>query len=204
MWAVSLIFAAMLLFFIIIRDLIKIILKKYKDKEKIHENLDKHLEHTTANSTLQKIPWTVIPFVLSLFITVYALNIYGITQAIGLFIKNLIGTDIILNIFVYGFGSALSANILNNIPMSVAFVSIITPLSGALQFFVALAVVIGSNLGANITPIGALAGIMWLGILKSKDFTLSFLDFVKYGVLITGITLLVALGTLGLEVLLFI
>lgn len=204
MWAVSLIFAAMLLFFIIIRDLIKIILKKYKDKEKIHENLDKHLEHTTANSTLQKIPWTVIPFVLSLFITVYALNIYGVTQAIGLFIKNLIGTDIILNIFVYGFGSALSANILNNIPMSVAFVSIITPLSGALQFFVALAVVIGSNLGANITPIGALAGIMWLGILKSKDFTLSFLDFVKYGVIITGVTLLVALGTLGLEVLLFI
>lgn len=203
MWFVSLVFASVLLLFILIRDIIEVIIKKQEQKEKIHYNLDKHLEQTTTHSTLQKIPWPVIPFVLSLFITVYALNSYGVTQTIGLFIKNLVGTNTTLNIFVYGFGSALSANLINNIPMSVAFVSIIAPLTGSLQFFVALAVVIGSNLGANITPIGALAGIMWLGILKSKEFTLSFLDFVKYGFMVTGTTLFVALGTLALEVLIF-
>jgi len=202
-WFISLIFAGVLLLFIVVRDLIKVIIKKQKSKEQISENLDTHLQETTTSYTLKKIPWGVIPFVLSLFITVYALNIYGITECIGLFIKSLIGENIILNIFVYGYSSAISANIINNIPMSVAFVSIISPLSGTLQFFVSLAVVVGSNLGANITPIGALAGIMWLGILKSKDFELSFFDFVKYGFIVTIITLFVALATLAIEYLLF-
>jgi arsenical pump membrane protein len=49
--------------------------------------------------------------------------------------------------------------------------------------------IIGSNLGALLTPIGALAGIMWLRILKENDIKYSFIDFMKNGIIITGFTL---------------
>jgi arsenical pump membrane protein len=95
-WVVSVIFARVLLGFIVVRDLIKIILKKNKEKEKIHKNLDRHIKESTTNVTLNKIPWSVVPFVLSLFITVYALNVYGITKIIGNYITNLIGSNIFI------------------------------------------------------------------------------------------------------------
>ena len=47
----------------------------------------------------------------------------------------------------------------------------------------AYATVIGSNLGAYLTPVGALAGIMWSGLLKRHEVKFSFLDFIKYGTL---------------------
>ena len=43
------------------------------------------------------------------------------------------------------------------------------------------ATVIGSNLGAFLTPIGALAGIMWCNLLKRNGIKVSFGRFMKYG-----------------------
>jgi Na+/H+ antiporter NhaD/arsenite permease-like protein len=63
----------------------------------------------------------------------------------------------------------------------------------------AFATTIGSNLGANITPFGSLAGIMWLSILTTKNFRITFREFAFYGLLITPVTLLASLGVLGLE-----
>ena len=52
-----------------------------------------------------------------------------------------------------------------------------------------------SNIAAFITPIGALAGIMWMSLLKSYDVKFGFIDFMKYGCFIGIPTLL---GTLGI------
>ena len=50
--------------------------------------------------------------------------------------------------------------------------------------------IIGSKIGAIITPVGALAGIMWMKLLKDNNVKYSFLDFAKNGV-ITIIILLI-------------
>ena len=44
--------------------------------------------------------------------------------------------------------------------------------------------IIGSNIGAILTPLGALAGIMWMRILKHNNVKYNFLDFTKNGVII--------------------
>ncbi|MBQ1684750.1 MAG: arsenical efflux pump membrane protein ArsB, partial [Clostridia bacterium] len=41
------------------------------------------------------------------------------------------------------------------------------------------------NIGAFLTPIGAIAGIMWMSVLKLHRVKLSFFDFVRYGILIS-------------------
>ena len=56
--------------------------------------------------------------------------------------------------------------------------------------------IIGSNIGAFLTPIGALAGIMWMGILKDHEVKFNFLDFVKYGAIISIPVISIALAIL--------
>ena len=90
---------------------------------------------------------------------------------------------------VYTLTSALFANVLNNIPMSVLFSSILQ--EGA-SYKAIYGAIIGSNLGAILTPVGALAGIMWSNILRRCDVKYGFLNFMKYGVIIGIPALLVS------------
>lgn len=192
MWMISLVFALALLGILLFRDSLVILSKEHFDKK-----------HITVPQTLKKIPFSIIPFVLSLFITVEALRIYGITEDIGVFFNAIIGTSTTNATFVYGLTSAFSANIINNIPMTVAYVPIAGAANQTIQLPAVLATTIGSNLGANITPIGALAGIMWMSILRDKEVNLTFREFIKYGLLITPLTLIACLGVLALEFTMF-
>lgn len=136
-------------------------------------------------NTICRTPWEVIPLVLSMFIIVLALENSGTTELIA----NLFNTkNTIIN---YGIGSTLAANLMNNIPMSVLFSSLVN-VSGQ-DISATFAAVIGSNIGAYLTPIGALAGVMWLGILRRQGIKFSFLKFVMYGSCVAIPTLSAAL-----------
>lgn len=123
---------------------------------------------------LKRVPWQLAPFLLSMFTMVSALQSAGVTKAIGEFLT--VGNADMLTFLL---ASVLGANVLNNIPMSVLF--------GAVEMSESAlyAVVIGSNLGALLTPIGALAGIMWTKMLKREGVKYGFRQFVTYGAVIT-------------------
>ena len=141
----------------------------------------------------KKMPWAVVPFILSLFITIGALDYYGVSLKIVEILSFLTGDSEMKTIFIFGIFSGITANILNNIPMSVLLVSVIQNIS-PLQINPALfATVIGSNLGALFTPIGALAGIMWLTMLKGRKFSLTVREFMKICALHTPIVLIFSL-----------
>lgn len=148
-------------------------------------------------SILSTLPWPILPFLPSLFILVNCLTIHNVFSKIGNFLASISNSNTKI-IFVYGICSTLAANILNNIPMSVSFVPIISSMSNPFNEHAVFASVIGSNLGANLTPLGALAGIMWLRILLDYKINLSFLTFVKIGCIITPFTLLLSCGILCL------
>ena len=135
-------------------------------------------------SCLKRAPWELIPFILSMFVMVEALNANGITDALF----HLMGED--LPVWKYGISSFLACNLINNIPMSVLYSSI---LDGAASQAAVYATVVGSNLGACLTPIGALAGIMWSSILKEHGLKFGYADFLKIGVTVAIPALLGAL-----------
>ena len=125
-------------------------------------------------------PWDLVPFVISMFILVLTLDKYGITAALGGFLSrpDTVGGTVA----TFGLSSFFAANIVNNIPMSVLYSSVIGGMGeGALTTAALYAAVIGSNLGAFFTPTGALAGIMWTGQLHDHGVPFSFSRFVKYG-----------------------
>lgn len=144
---------------------------------------------------LKRAPYQLIPFVLSMFVLIVVLNEQGVTAAIG----NLFGDS--LPILKYGTTSFLASNLINNIPMSVLFSSIIESTGGAVGVAAVFATIIGSNLGALFTPIGALAGIMWSNILNKHGVKFGYLDFLKIGAAVAIPTLATALGSLWLMLL---
>jgi len=139
----------------------------------------------------KRAPVQLIPFVVSMFILVLSLEKGGYSEAFGGWLSSFPEE------FSYGISSFLASNLLNNIPMSILYSSVIGFGGGLPAVYAA---VIGSNLGAILTPIGALAGIMWSGILHSNAVEFSFKDFVKYGAAASVPSLLIAVGTLSLVI----
>lgn len=173
MWLISLAFALSL--FIIV-----CIYKLYKQE---------HFVEVTH--TVRRAPWSLIPFMLSMFIIVAGLDYNGYTKILS----DLLASN--TPVFVYGPISALACNIVNNIPMSVLFGSI---LNFSMSAPATYACIIGSNIGAFLTPVGALAGIMWSNILRAQKVKLSVGKFILYGSIIAIPTLFSSL--LGLAIIL--
>ena len=178
MWYISLAFASAIIVF----GLVYSLCKKRKPAEIV--------------KTLRRSPWELIPFVISMFIIVLALDAHGVTELLAKILDKGNGTALTI-----GPASFLFANLINNIPMSVLFTSV-AGYCTATEYAV-YASVIGSNIGAFLTPVGALAGIMWLNILKSQNVAFGFLRFIKYGFMIAVPTLLAAIGGLYLSLCLF-
>lgn len=136
---------------------------------------------------LRRAPWQLIPFVLSMFVLTIALKECGFTALFA----DVLGKQ--YPIAAYGLASFFTANLINNIPMSVLFCSVMENLPAFMQMQAMYATVIASNLGAFFSPIGALAGIMWMSILKDHDLHFSYAEFLKIGLTIALPTLLIAL-----------
>lgn len=149
------------------------------------ESLIKKRKPLDLFNSFKRLPYELIFFVISMFIIVECLTIKGFTETI----YNLLGND--YGVFKYGYSSFLVCNLINNIPMSVLYANIPNMNLGTIY-----ASIIGSNIGAFLTPIGALAGIMFTNILSKYDVKYRFIDFIKYGVLISIPTITISLFTL--------
>ena len=166
MWLVSFVCACSLLTFALIMSLVT----------------KKDWHHLTGS--LKKLPYQLIPFFLSMFVIVVALNYQGISANLAKFLGN---SHIV---WTYGYSSFIACNLINNIPMSILYSNIC---SNRLATF---ASIIGSNIGAFLTPIGALAGIMFTNLVNTHDVKYSFFDFAKYGAIISFPVITIALGML--------
>ena len=120
-----------------------------------------------------------------MFVLILALSQNNVTELL----VNLLGND--LAIIKYGISSFLASNVINNIPMSVLYSSILS--LGSAHISAVYATIIGSNLGAFFTPIGALAGIMWSNMIGKQGIKFGYLSFLKIGILIALPTLATAL-----------
>ncbi len=134
---------------------------------------------THVKETLLRLPYQLIPFFLSMFVIVVALNTQGISEVLANFLGNK------NTIWVYGYSSFLTSNLINNIPMSILFANLTNSLSETAYLQGIYASIIGSNIGAFLTPIGALAGIMFSSLVSKNNVRFSFLDFIKYGAIIS-------------------
>lgn len=107
---------------------------------------------------------------LSMFAIVLTLHSYDISKYIFDLLNN---NNLILT---YGTPGFVIANLINNIPMSVLYVDIIENFEVVYKEAIFTSV-ISSNISAFFTPIKALAGMMWMGILKKNNVRFHLVNF---------------------------
>ena len=158
------------------------------------KNLIRKQGFNNLKNTFKRLPYELIPFVISMFVLVLSLQKYQVTE----YFYQALGESSIIQ--KYGILSFLFSNLINNIPMSVLF-STIPHFDSQVQMSQAIySTIIGSNLGAFLTPIGALAGIMFTDLVSKQNVKYNFKTFTKYGFIISIPTVLIAL--LGLYIIL--
>ena len=123
--------------------------------------------------SLKELPFPFIPFLLSMVVLISALSK---TQFIEYLSKQLAQMN---SPITYGVSSLLLGNLLNNIPMSMLFSEIFQGVS--ISSNAIYAVIAASNLCALLTPLGSLAGMMFISLVKQQDVNFTFIKFMKYG-----------------------
>jgi arsenical pump membrane protein len=153
---------------------------------------------------LKRVSWNVVMFVVGLFIVVKGLDVSGVADYAGKILFANMSSNILAATFSLSLLSAFVCNLVNNIPMTAMMLSIVQHAGLASQMNTAMAysLVIGSNLGANFTTFGALAGILWLESARRYGWSTKMTDLLKIGLFVTPIAILGSSIVLALELML--
>ncbi|MBV8987401.1 MAG: hypothetical protein JO372_02465 [Solirubrobacterales bacterium] len=115
-------------------------------------------------------------FVLALGVIVSAASQHGLSSAVHSLLPR--GTGLPALLAVAGV-SAVAANLLNNLPATL----IILPVIAASGPGAVLAMLMGVNVGPNVTYVGSLATLLWRRIVHAHDETVDIGEFVRLGAL---------------------
>jgi arsenical pump membrane protein len=142
--------------------------------------------------TVKDISWGVLPLVAGLFVLVEALDKSGLIAAIGGFLRQEAARSQTWAAWGAGVGVALAGNLMNNLPAGLVAADAVK--SAEVSDAVRRAVLIGVDLGPNLSVTGSLATILWLAALRREGMTVDAWTFVKLGVFVMPPALLVAIG----------
>lgn len=156
-----------------------------------------------VHAMIQAVDWTTLVFFMALFIVVGAIQEVGMLGFAADWMAALIGENLDLGIFVMVIGVGLLSTVVANIPLAASFLPIVDFLSGSIPgasnkvLYYALSM--GAAMGGNGLLISAEANLVTAGITTQADTPISFVEFMKVGIPVTLITLLVGFGWLILR-----
>ncbi|MGK5680551.1 SLC13 family permease [Actinoplanes sp. URMC 104] len=114
-------------------------------------------------------------FVLALGVVVLAVQRHGLEDLLDAIVPD---HPDLLGLLAVAFLAAALANLLNNLPATLALLPVVESRPGLL-----LAMLIGVNVGPNLTYVGSLATLLWRQILHTHDAAPDARDFLRLGVL---------------------
>jgi arsenical pump membrane protein len=141
---------------------------------------------------VKKISWGTLALVAGLFIMVDAVESIGafkVTQVALHWAQSLTPA---LGAFVTSFAVGIANNFVNNLPLGLIAGG--TLQAAHVKGLIANAVLIGVDLGPNLSVTGSLATILWLIALRREKLDVSFWDFLKVGALVMPVALIVSIG----------
>ena len=144
---------------------------------------------------MEEIEWSTLMFFVGLFILVGALEEYKVIEWIAHNVFLNVGDNPYVVVLVVEWVAGIASGFLDNIPFTITMIPIIEIMNEANPHFHNLlwwALALGACLGGNITIIGASANIVSIGIAKKYGVKISFLDFMKFGAVISFISLTIA------------
>ncbi len=144
---------------------------------------------TTPAAIVRAAAVPFLAFVLALGIVVRAVVDNGLAGGLGQLIPDGAGLPALLGIAVL---AAVLANIVNNLPA----VLVLLPLTAPSGPGAVLAVLLGVNIGPNLTYAGSLATLLWRRIVREHDTDVDLGEFTRLGLLTVPVTLVLAVVAL--------
>lgn len=144
---------------------------------------------------LKDISWSVLPLVAGLFILVEGLNRTGVLPALAGILKEETAASPQATSWIAGIVVALASNLANNLP--IGLIAATTSQAAQVPAHVTGAILIGVDLGPNLSVTGSLATILWLIALRREGESVSALRFLKLGLVIMPPALLLSLAALS-------
>jgi arsenical pump membrane protein len=148
-------------------------------------------------AALRNVSWSVIPLVAGLFVMVQALKGVGALQICAEGLAAAAGWTPIAGLSATAFSVGILANAINNLPTGLIGAAAVNAAHVSERMHAA--VLLGINLGPNLSITGSLATILWLTALQRENIRISGGQFLRVGVLLMPCALLVALFALFLS-----
>jgi arsenical pump membrane protein len=136
--------------------------------------------------------WGVLPLVAGLFVLVEALQKTGVTDHLADWLTALVARSAALATWVSGVGLAVVCNLVNNLPAGLVAGRVVQ--IAHVPDTVRSAVLIGVDLGPNLSVTGSLATILWLTALRREGHHVGAWTFLKLGALVMPPALLLAIA----------
>lgn len=141
---------------------------------------------------LKDISWGVLPLVAGLFVLVEALDKTGLIDIITTLLHNAAQRSAIWAASGAGIVVAVASNLVNNLPTGLIAGNAVQ--NADVPERIARAVLIGVDLGPNLSVTGSLATILWLTALRREGHAVSAGTFLKLGIIVMPPALLLAIG----------
>ncbi len=145
---------------------------------------------------VREVSWGVLPLVAGLFVLVEALDRTGLIRTLGTLLHRFAQDTQAGTAWGAGVLVAVLCNLLNNLPAGLIAGSAVQGAQAPAR--VTSAILVGVDLGPNLSVTGSLATILWLNALRREGLSVSAWRFLRLGVLVMPPALLLALAGLFL------
>ncbi|MCP1847868.1 MULTISPECIES: arsenic transporter [unclassified Bradyrhizobium] len=155
------------------------------------------LGRTSPLSIARDISWSVLPLVAGLFILVEGLNRTGVLPALAEELERTAARSPHATSWGAGVITAIASNLINNLPMGL--IAATTTQAAQASHHVTGAILIGVDLGPNLSVTGSLATILWLIALRREGEHVGALRFLQLGIVVMPPALVLSLLALSLS-----
>jgi arsenical pump membrane protein len=146
---------------------------------------------------LRGVSWSVLPLVAGLFVLVEGLRQTGVLGALARLLHHAAEQSVTATAWGAGIVLAFACNLMNNLPAGLIASSTIA--SDHLPQPVTDALLVGVDLGPNLSITGSLATILWLTAIRREGEDVTFKTFLARGIVVMPPALLLALAGLVLR-----
>lgn len=132
----------------------------------------------------RRVDFTTVALLAAVFALTFALDKTGFIGEIADHIRKAVGTDRFLTFTVVVWLSVALSAVIDNIPYTAVMLPTVLQLAvgdTSTQTLYAFGLLVGACLGGNISPVGASANIVSMGLLRKKGCQVGFWQFVGMG-----------------------
>jgi Na+/H+ antiporter NhaD/arsenite permease-like protein len=144
-----------------------------------------------TRNILKGLDWDTAFFLVGIFVVVGAVAAVGLLDDFAAFLAHIVGDSVFFGFFLVVAVSTLISGFVDNVPYIIVMLPVAAKMAADLSLKPELymfGLLIGSCMGGNLTPFGAAANIVSLGMLKKQGIEMSFSRWLKIGFPFTILT----------------